>query len=80
MIIAGGVGSFEPRKLPLKELERLENKCVFYSVTNKEKLKGKKVVIFGGGDSALDWALELSKIPQLHLFIEEMNSEARHIL
>ena len=61
VIIAGGVGSFEPRKLPLKELERLENKCVFYSVTNKEKLKGKKVVIFGGGDSALDWALELSK-------------------
>ncbi len=61
VIIAGGVGSFEPRKLPLKELEKFEDKNVFYSVTNKENFKGKKIVIFGGGDSALDWDLEFSK-------------------
>jgi len=61
VIIAGGVGSFEPRKLPLKELEKLEGKSVFYSVNNKELFKNKKVTIFGGGDSALDWALEFSK-------------------
>ena len=61
VIIAGGVGSFEPRKLPLKELEKFEDKDVFYSVSNKEKFKNKKIAIFGGGDSALDWALELSK-------------------
>ncbi len=61
VIIAGGVGSFEPRKLPLKELEKLEGKDVFYSITDKEKFKNKNIAIFGGGDSALDWALELSK-------------------
>tara|TARA_B100000579_G_scaffold305267_1_gene255059 strand:+ start:598 stop:1614 length:1017 start_codon:yes stop_codon:yes gene_type:complete len=61
IIIAGGVGSFEPRKLPLKELEKFENKSVFYSVNNKDLFKGKKISIFGGGDTALDWALEFSK-------------------
>ena len=61
IIIAGGVGSFEPRKLPLKELEKFENKSVFYSVSNKDLFKGKKISIFGGGDTALDWALEFSK-------------------
>ena len=67
VIIAGGVGSFEPRKLPLKELEKFEGRNVFYSVSNKEKLKNKKIAIFGGGDSALDWALELSKDSKITL-------------
>jgi thioredoxin reductase (NADPH) len=61
IMIAGGVGSFEPRKLPLKEAEKFEGKSLFYSVKNKEEFKGKNISIFGGGDSALDWALELSK-------------------
>ena len=61
IIIAGGVGSFEPRKLPLKELTKFEGKSVFYSVTDKTLFKNKKISIFGGGDSALDWALEFSK-------------------
>ena len=61
VIIAGGVGSFEPRKIPLEELTKHEGKSVFYSVVNKELFKDKKITIFGGGDSALDWALELSK-------------------
>ena len=61
VIIAGGVGSFEPRILPLKELEKFEGKNVFYSIANKDKFKNKEIAIFGGGDSALDWALELSK-------------------
>ena len=62
IIIAGGVGSFEPRKLLLKEAEKFEGKSLFYSVKNKEKFKGKNISIFGGGDSALDWTVELSKI------------------
>ena len=57
IIIAGGVGSFEPRKLSLKEAEKYEDKNIFYSVNDKNKFKDKKVSIFGGGDSALDWAL-----------------------
>jgi thioredoxin reductase (NADPH) len=61
VIIAGGVGSFEPRKLPLKDLEKFEGKNVFYSISDKKRFENKKIAIFGGGDSALDWALELSK-------------------
>ena len=67
VIIAGGVGSFEPRKLSLKGIEKYENKSIFYSVSDKKKFKGKKVTIFGGGDSALDWTLELSKIAKVTL-------------
>ena len=67
IIIAGGVGSFEPRKISLKESEKYEGKGIFYSVSDKNKFKGKKVVIFGGGDSALDWTLELSKISKVTL-------------
>ena len=67
IIIAGGVGSFEPRKLPLKDAENLEGKSVFYSVKKKEEFKNKNIAIFGGGDSALDWALELSKFSKITL-------------
>ena len=67
IIIAGGVGSFEPRKLPLKELIKFEGKSVFYSVTDKTLFKNKKISIFGGGDSALDWALEFSKYSKVTL-------------
>ena len=67
IIIAGGVGSFEPRKLPLKELTKFEGKSVFYSVTDKNLFKNKKISIFGGGDSALDWALEFSKYSKVTL-------------
>jgi thioredoxin reductase (NADPH) len=67
IIIAGGVGSFEPRKLALKEAEKFEGKQIFYSVTNKNIFQNKKISIFGGGDSALDWALELSKSNEVTL-------------
>ena len=67
IIIAGGVGSFEPRKLPIKEAEKFEGKYLFYSVKNKDDFKGKNITIFGGGDSALDWALELSKFSKINL-------------
>ena len=67
IIIAGGVGSFEPRKLSVKEAEKFENKSLFYAVRNKENFKNKNIAIFGGGDSALDWALELSKFSNINL-------------
>ena len=67
VIIAGGVGSFEPRKFSPKECEKFENKSLFYSVKNKNIFKGKTVSIFGGGDSALDWAIELSKESNINL-------------
>ena len=67
IIIAGGVGSFEPRKLSLKGLEKYEGKSLFYAVKKKEEFKNKNISIFGGGDSALDWALELSKFSKITL-------------
>ena len=67
VIIAGGVGSFEPRKFAPKECEKFENKSIFYSVKNKKIFEGKTVSIFGGGDSALDWAVELSKDSNINL-------------
>ena len=67
IIIAGGVGSFEPRKLSLKAIEKFEGKSLFYAVKNKEEFKDKNISIFGGGDSALDWTLELSKFSKITL-------------
>ena len=67
IIIAGGVGSFEPRKFTPKECEKFENKSIFYSIKDKSVFKGKTVSIFGGGDSALDWAIELSKSSKINL-------------
>tara|TARA_Y100001949_G_scaffold9701_1_gene7162 strand:+ start:2696 stop:3715 length:1020 start_codon:yes stop_codon:yes gene_type:complete len=67
IIIAGGVGSFEPRKFFSKECEKFENESIFYSIKDKTIFKGKTVSIFGGGDSALDWAIELSKNSKINL-------------
>ena len=67
VIIAGGVGSFEPRKFTPKECEKFENKSIFYSIRDKRIFEGKTVSIFGGGDSALDWAVELSKNSKVNL-------------
>ena len=67
IVIAGGVGSFEPRKFPTKSCEKFEGNSVLYSVKDKSIFKDKKVVIFGGGDSALDWAIELSKNSEVTL-------------
>ena len=67
VIIAGGVGSFEPRKFSPKGCEKFENKSLFYSVKNKSIFKDKTISIFGGGDSALDWAVELSANSKVNL-------------
>jgi len=67
VIIAGGVGSFEPRKFSPKECEKYENQSILYSVKDKKVFEGKTVSIFGGGDSALDWAVELSKTSKVNL-------------
>jgi thioredoxin reductase (NADPH) len=58
IIIAGGLGSFQPRRLLVPEAERFEGRQVHYRVRRAEEFHGHDVVIAGGGDSALDWALE----------------------
>ena len=63
VIIAGGLGCFEPRKPDVVDLEKFENgKGVNYMILDPEKFKGSKMVIAGGGDSALDWTIFLSDI------------------
>ena len=60
IIIAGGVGSFEPRKFSVKGCEKFEGHEILYSIKDKTIFKDKVISIFGGGDAALDWAIELS--------------------
>ena len=67
VVIAGGVGSFEPRKFPTKSAEKFDGKTVLYSIKDKSIFKDKSVAIFGGGDSALDWAIELSSTSKVSL-------------
>ncbi len=62
VIVAAGVGAFGPNRPPLDGIERYEGKSVFYLVKRREDFRGLKVVIAGGGDSAIDWALSLAEI------------------
>ena len=67
IVIAAGAGSFVPRKIPIKDIMHLEEKNIIYAVRNKSNLEGKNILIVGGGDSALDWTNELSKIANVTL-------------
>jgi thioredoxin reductase (NADPH) len=69
IIIAAGCGAFGPNRPPLEGLEAFEGKSVFYMVTQKESLRGKRIAIAGGGDSAVDWALLLADIAEHIYFI-----------
>ena len=63
----------------IKDAEKFEDKYLFYAVKDKDKLN-KNISIFGGGDSALDWALELSKFSKINLIHREKNLEEPHTL
>ena len=67
IVIAGGVGSFEPRKFSVRECEKYEGTSLLYSIKDKTIFKDKTISIFGGGDSALDWAIELSNTSKVNL-------------
>jgi thioredoxin reductase (NADPH) len=62
VVIAAGGGSFESKKPPLPGIEQYENKSVFYLVRSMEAFRGKNILIAGGGDSALDWTLNLAPL------------------
>lgn len=62
VIVAAGVGAFVPRTLDLPDLQRLEGKGVHYFVKDLERFRGQRVLVVGGGDTALDWALSLRDI------------------
>ncbi len=62
VVIAAGGGSFQPKRPPVPGIEAFEGKSVFYSVRRMEEFRGQDVLIVGGGDSALDWTLNLQPI------------------
>ena len=60
VVIAGGVGSFQPRRLALDGAHAFEERQIHYKISDAAAMHGRRLVIFGGGDSALDWAIELA--------------------
>jgi thioredoxin reductase (NADPH) len=64
VVIAGGLGCFEPRRPELENLSSFEGHGVSYIILDPEVYRGKKVVLAGGGDSALDWAIQLAPLTQ----------------
>jgi thioredoxin reductase (NADPH) len=64
VLIAGGCGAFGPHRPPLEGIEKFEGKSIFYSIKSKAIFSGKKIVVAGGGDSAVDWALSLQEIAE----------------
>jgi thioredoxin reductase (NADPH) len=62
VIIAAGVGAFGPNRPPLDGLEAYEGNSIFYLVTRREAFRGQRIVVAGGGDSAVDWAISLAEV------------------
>jgi thioredoxin reductase (NADPH) len=71
--IAGGLGSFEPRKPPISSLAEFENKGVSYMIKDPEDYRDKDVVIAGGGDSALDWSIFLASVASSVTLVHRRN-------
>ena len=72
--IAGGLGSFEPRKPPIENIEIFEDKGVDYIIKDPEKYRNKRVLVAGGGDSALDWSIILADIAKQVTLIHRRTS------
>lgn len=77
--IAGGLGVFEPRKPPIENLAQFEDKGIDYMIKNPEKYQGKKLVIAGGGDSALDWAIYLKDVAEEITLVHRSGSFRGHL-
>ncbi len=76
VVIAAGGGAIAPKRPPLKGLEEFEEKSVFYAVREPQMFRGKRIVVAGGGDSALDWAIELAPLAR-HLTLLHRREEFR---
>lgn len=76
IVIAGGLGCFEPRKPEIGGLDKFEGKGILYFVKDPEVFRGKRLVITGGGDSALDWTIQLASIAS-HLTLVHRNETFR---
>jgi len=76
VVIAAGGGSFQPKRPPIPGVEPYEGKSIFYAVRKMDAFRGKRVLIVGGGDSALDWTLNLAPLAS-HLTLLHRRSEFR---
>src|SRR6188508_1719210 len=76
IVIAAGGGSFQPKRPPIPGIEEYEKKSVHYAVRRMEDFRGKKILVAGGGDSALDWTLNLAPIAS-HLTLLHRRTEFR---
>ena len=76
VIIAGGCGAFGPNRPPLNDLEQYEGSSVFYMVRQREQFRDKRIVIAGGGDSAVDWAISLADVAQ-HVYVVHRRAKFR---
>jgi thioredoxin reductase (NADPH) len=76
IVIAAGGGSFQPKRPPIPGIEAYETKSVYYAVRQMETFRGKRLLIAGGGDSALDWTLNLAPLAS-HLTLLHRRSEFR---
>src|SRR6185437_14261541 len=69
VIVAAGAGAFGPNRPPLDGIAAFEGKTVFYLVRRREDFRGRRVVIAGGGDSAVDWAISLAEVAERVLVV-----------
>ncbi|WP_456271163.1 NAD(P)/FAD-dependent oxidoreductase [Bacillus sp. AK031] len=78
VLITGGIGAFEPRKLPHENAGKYEGKNLHYSVKDLNEFKGEKVLVAGGGDSAVDWSLMLEGIAEEVILCHRRNEFRAH--
>jgi len=78
VLIAGGIGAFTPRKLPLKDADQWIDKGLYDRVLNPQEFAGKRILIVGGGDSAFDWAVNLQGIAKSIVMIHRRDGFRAH--
>jgi ferredoxin/flavodoxin---NADP+ reductase len=78
VLIAGGIGAFTPRKLPLKDVDQWNDKGLHDRVLNLQTFAGKRILIVGGGDSAFDWAVNLQGVAKSIVMIHRRDGFRAH--
>ena len=78
VLIAGGIGAFTPRKLPLKDVDRWYGRGLHDRILDPQVFSGKRVLLVGGGDSAFDWAVNLQGVAQRILMIHRRDGFRAH--
>src|SRR5690606_8474871 len=78
ILIAGGIGAMEPRRLTVAGAREFEGRGVYYAVTNPEDFRDRQILIVGGGDSAVDWANQLAPVTRCQTLIHRRDRFRAH--